>query len=90
MFDFLGNEKNDEVNEDVKSLNESLLFSNLGLGFMDFGLKWFSYGNSIYGNLVWVNIFSVSVNLKFFFFVNVKDFNLFIKFGMFMFLSYVN
>lgn len=57
---------------------------------MDFGLKWFSYGNSIYGNLVWVNIFSVSVNLKFFFFVSVKDFNLFIKFGMFMFLSYVN
>lgn len=61
MFDFFSNGKNedDEEKEDVKSLNESLLLSNLGLGFLDFGLKWLSYGGSIYGNFVWVNIFSV-------------------------------
>ena len=56
LSDFSANEKNDEANEDAKSLNESLLPSNSGAGLLDLGLKWSSYGNGIHGNPVWANI----------------------------------
>ena len=59
LSDFPGNNKNDEDNEDAKSLNESLLPSNSGAGLLDLGLKWSSYGSSIHGNPVWANIPSV-------------------------------
>lgn len=59
LSDFPGNDKNDEANEDAKSLNESLLPSNSGPGLPDLGLKWSSYGSSIHGNPVWANIPSV-------------------------------
>lgn len=62
LSDFPGNEKNDEANEDAKSLNESLLPSNSGPGLMDLGLKWSSYGSSIHGNPVWANIPSASAS----------------------------
>lgn len=90
LSDFPGNEKNDEANEDAKSLNESLLPSNSCPGLIDLGLKWSSYGNSIHGNPVWANIPSVSINLKFSSLASAKDFNLPIKFGTFMFSSHAN
>ena len=59
LSDFPGSDKNEEADEDAKSLNESLLPSNSGPGLLDLGLKWPSYGSSIHGNPVWANFPSV-------------------------------
>jgi len=59
LSDFPGNDKNNEGNEDAKSLNESLLPSYSDTGLLDLGLKWSSYGSSLHGNPVWANVPSV-------------------------------